>query len=588
MIYLNSVGIEAGSNTQHPFEDVIFDKGINFIIGDKSSDEEKMNGVGKSVLIEMIDYGLLSDYTGGRIQKIPTSILDNESRIIATFTYSDGKNETVIVVKRGVREKANEVHIQVGEDDDIKLGLDQARKFMEKYFIAKRTATTPSLRGLLAILLRKENALYDDVFYPTPSSKSARFIDNVKPHLYIFGVDLALVDSLKTETLRLKNAKVTIDAIEASLKESEIPLKELKSYIFDLEAQTRKLDLSVEALKPAEATTIKKEQLTEYLVELDKLTTQRASLMFELKRLNDVPKTKKLNTKSLKETYNYYSQGLGDKLNASFDEVQAFRASIEKFQNDLILNKQEEITKKVTELTRRVGNLDNLIAEIYEFTDARRKIDDLTDAVVKLKSSNEQLEKLRAFFELHEARSKELVTAKESVDETLRELSRQMENLASTVGSFEADLRQMHNYIAGNERCQFGLSVDFDKPLTKFIDMNYRIKLDGSSGINRIKTFIYDVLLMTNSYTSVNHPKILIHDNIFASSGRDDMVKSLNYLNKFQESMIDFQYIVTINRDEFGAVEDRFDFDFEDKVKISLTRDNPLFGVEYSQSIDPS
>jgi hypothetical protein len=61
------------------------------------------------------------------------------------------------------------------------------------------------------------------------------------------------------------------------------------------------------------------------------------------------------------------------------------------------------------------------------------------------------------------------------------------------------------------------------------------------------------------------------------------MVRALNYLYSLEGGSPDFQYIVTINRDEFGAVESRFKFAIEDKVKKILTRDEPLFGVEYSE-----
>ena len=103
-----------------------------------------------------------------------------------------------------------------------------------------------------------------------------------------------------------------------------------------------------------------------------------------------------------------------------------------------------------------------------------------------------------------------------------------MFEVQATVTSFEEDLKKMHESIAGNKRCQFKIVIT--ESIANFVDFEYRIKLDGSSGINRIKTFIYDSLLMVNKITQKRHPGFLIHDNIFASTGRDDMVKSLNYL----------------------------------------------------------
>ena len=101
-------------------------------------------------------------------------------------------------------------------------------------------------------------------------------------------------------------------------------------------------------------------------------------------------------------------------------------------------------------------------------------------------------------------------------------------------------------------------------------------------GIDRIKTFIYDILLMTNSSTSVRHPGFLVHDNIFAATGKDDMVKALNYVYSLEHKK-DFQYIVTINKDEFESYSNEFEFNIDEKVKKTLTRKEPLFGHVYDE-----
>jgi hypothetical protein len=138
----------------------------------------------------------------------------------------------------------------------------------------------------------------------------------------------------------------------------------------------------------------------------------------------------------------------------------------------------------------------------------------------------------------------------------------------------------MHNYIAGNKRCQFDINIS--ESLANFVEFSYRVRLDGSSGVNRIKTLIYDVLLMTNGYTAQRHPGFLIHDNVFASSGLDDRVKTLNYLHKLSKTK-KFQYILTINQDEFYSAVDEFDFDYTKAKKVELTRDKLLLGKEYSE-----
>ena len=137
-----------------------------------------------------------------------------------------------------------------------------------------------------------------------------------------------------------------------------------------------------------------------------------------------------------------------------------------------------------------------------------------------------------------------------------------------------------HEFIAENKRCQFKIKIS--ESLANFVEFDYRIKLDGSSGINRIKTFIYDCLLMVNKTTSERHLGFLIHDNIFASTGRDDMVKSLNYLDDLSKNN-KFQYILTINKDEFESQIKDFSFDYKQYIRAEFTREKPFLGFEYSE-----
>ena len=53
------------------FEPIIFDTGVNIIIGDKSDKSKKTNGVGKSMCIEFINFCLLKSKDSSRVMKIP-------------------------------------------------------------------------------------------------------------------------------------------------------------------------------------------------------------------------------------------------------------------------------------------------------------------------------------------------------------------------------------------------------------------------------------------------------------------------------------------------------------------------------------
>ena len=209
------------------------------------------------------------------------------------------------------------------------------------------------------------------------------------------------------------------------------------------------------------------------------------------------------------------------------------------------------------------------------------KMSALKYSISEYEKKHSQYEKLKEKYQILQEKEDSKKQLNQERRDNLNLFSSMLGTLSFEITKFEEDLKNIHNFIAGNKNCQFELKIkDTGK---EFIQFDYRIKLDGSSGINRIKTFIYDVLLMLNESTSKKHLGFLIHDNIFASAGKDDMVKSLNYL--YQQSLKGkkFQYILTINKDEFESVASQFDFNASDLKRATFTREKPFLQQVYKE-----
>src|SRR5690554_2269253 len=112
------------------FDPIIFDDGINLILGEKLEDEQnkrvgkKTNGVGKSMAIQFIDFCLLSDYDKSRISLIPEDVLAKDEEIMLDMIISE-KQLTII------RSKGHEKNpkILVNETEILFDNLDSAKKY---------------------------------------------------------------------------------------------------------------------------------------------------------------------------------------------------------------------------------------------------------------------------------------------------------------------------------------------------------------------------------------------------------------------------------------------------------------------------
>lgn len=113
---------------------------------------------------------------------------------------------------------------------------------------------------------------------------------------------------------------------------------------------------------------------------------------------------------------------------------------------------------------------------------------------------------------------------------------------------------------------------------------NIEIERSGSTGINNMKIFCYDLMLATLWAERSPSPRVLIHDsNIF--DGVDERQRALALQLAAQESSTHgFQYICTLNSDNIPWDEFSDGFNIENFIRVKLTDDGVagcLLGVRF-------
>ncbi|MCK9186788.1 DUF2326 domain-containing protein [Candidatus Gracilibacteria bacterium] len=585
MITLKKLSFSPNTFKDKKLESVTFESGLNFIIGDKSEsvknkkEKNKMNGVGKSLLIESINFCLFKKLEDSRVNKIPDINLDPSIYFCLDFEIETEDKIKKVQIRRN-RTENDPISIWVDDEEKSFDDLKDAKKYVEYLVFGSKLTEHPSLRSLLSILIREEDSLYKDILKPYHNSSLSSFEDLLKPHFYLFQINLELLDKIKKVSTDLKVTTKSLASLRSDFKNNGIAEKEVGSYINDLRDSVEKLNLAIDQLHPSEAMTQTKNEMINLQIQLEKLVATKASKEYLMRKIKSLPELEKINTKQVQIVYNYFKAGLGNLVEKSFEQVLDFKKQVDDFQNSLMGEKLKELIDEMQEIDKQISVIDEQIAKLYEKTEAREKIDNLKQAVQLEREKNIQLDKLSSTYEMLQSKIAEQKNLKKRKESLIEELEVVLFGIKVTVSSFEEDLKKMHEFIAGNKRCQFQINVA--ESLANFVEFEYRIKLDGSSGINRIKTFIYDCLLMINKTTSKRHLGFLIHDNIFASTGRDDMVKSLNYLSDLSKKH-KFQYILTINKDEFESQIKEFSFDYKKHIRTELTRDKPFLGFEYSE-----
>ena len=106
---IKRIRINKLSSENNIFDEIIFHDGINLILGEKYDDStsqgRKTNGVGKSMSVEFLGFGLLCEYEKSRISKIPVEILPEDEDIILEIRI--GEEDIVIRRNRYARKYRN-------------------------------------------------------------------------------------------------------------------------------------------------------------------------------------------------------------------------------------------------------------------------------------------------------------------------------------------------------------------------------------------------------------------------------------------------------------------------------------------------
>ena len=135
------------------FREITFTSGVNLILGEPSENNAKTNGVGKSVAIEFLNFGLLSKFSTSRVSKIPEDVFPDEVEVCVDLTINS-KNLTIC------RSRGSESAPKIIADGETHIfnKLDDAIQFLSALAFSNTADEHPSFRSMLGIFIRNERS----------------------------------------------------------------------------------------------------------------------------------------------------------------------------------------------------------------------------------------------------------------------------------------------------------------------------------------------------------------------------------------------------------------------------------------------
>jgi uncharacterized protein YydD (DUF2326 family) len=561
------------------FTPISFDFGVNIIMGEKSEKTNKKIGVGKSVCIEFINFCLLKRISDSRLNLIPkknAEIIDSQIKLDFDF------NNRKVIISRSIS-KPEQVSIQIDSEHIHFDKLDDASEYLGNLYFEKYPANKKrlSFRNLLQPIIRDERSEFKDLIQCFDTNRKVP--SDYSPHLFFLNLGLEKYTELKSinKEIGIKNT-VFKETKKFVTKDNEIKIQDAKAQLNELESEVGKVNKAIEQLKTNESFELIQEDLVKLEAKLADLRTKQQAIKFEIKQIDSFPKPENINENEIQIIFNQFKKGLGDLVEKSLEDLKEFKNKIDGFRNSIVNDRLTSLKSELSEINSIVRKLDEEYSEKISLLDNGEVLNDLKTSIRIFNEKNREFNNLSSLIQKYDEseRDKKKLEAEKAV--LISDLEEELYKNQETLKSFKESILSIHERIMGNREAHFEIKTTKNQSVVDFI---MRIDDDGSHSTERMKVCIYDYSLMLNDYTRKNHPRFLIHDNIFEDD--DSIEKSLNFLFEYNnKTPNEFQYIVTLNSDliESANRNGKLQFKVDDLKRASFTKENRFLGIKYNET----
>lgn len=570
------------------FHTVHFEPGANLILADRSassSDKDTTNALGKSTLIDIIDFCLASNTSPGKGLRVDalkgwafTIEMSFAGRDFAVTRTTDAPGFFEI-------EGSSEgwlIKPSLNKEGISGLDIKNWRSVLawELFGISEQDSEfryKPSARSLLSYFVRNQMSAYSTPFKHFDNQKTW---DMQVQNAFLLGLNWKKAASWQ----QLKDQKNALGALTQAIKTGAID-GELSS-LGELEAERLRLSTQLERERESLSSFRVLPQYREIEERANRLTSELHTLVNA--NIRDIRRLDRY-----RDSVRDEDAPAEDRLEALYHEagitlpgsVRRTLSDAHRFNATIIANRRDFIAGEIGALESSISERDSQMATL---------IDQRADYLNTLAGQG-ALEELTQLQQLH-------ATTRSKVDELTHRINqlRQMTTKADTIKVDTVDLKRATEFDYEERRALWsqalGLFSEFSEELYKLpgrlvIDIDetgykFDVEIAGSpsEGISKMKIFCYDLVLISFARQRGLGIDFLIHDStIFDGVDPRQRAHALE-LAAAMAAKYGFQYICALNTDMVPTSDFTADFDFDSLIRVRLTDTDPggsLLGFRY-------
>jgi len=572
--------IHSVSANQQSFHTVTFTTGLNVILAERSevsTEKDTRNGLGKSTLIEIIDFCL-----GSRATKGKGLLIEPLEQWVFTLEITLGGNR--VNVRRAVADQSRIVIDGPTKgwpeqpDNDEETGervfkADRWRSLLGWALFDLPGSTDqlsyrPSYRSLISYFVRRGPDAYTSPFRHFRQQKTW----DIQLHTaYLLGMNWEYAARWQA----LKDQEEGVKAIEKAIKTGA--MEGAIGTVGELETQRIQLEQKTAAAKQALNTFRVHPQYESVQQDADRLTKEIHNLVnlnvVDRRRLaryeESIKEEKPPAAMSLERLYEESGLVFPDAVKRTLDESRIFHHTIVSNRRDFLEIEIKRIQQTIDEREVRIRELTELRAEVMQVLQTHGALQEMT----KHQELHMALQGTLDRVEVHLREMKNLKTTKRNVKTMKAEL----------VQTAEQDHEQRRSVWSAvvrlfNEHSQ-ALYKSPGKLVIDVGDTGYKYQVDiarsGSEGIEKMKIFCFDLAVLQLQMQTRQGIDFLIHDTLMYDSV-DARQRALAFERAHEvTTTLGGQYICTINSDMVPTEDFTKGFEFQQHVRLTLSDATP-------------
>lgn len=560
-------------NSKETLKKYIFNEyGLNVILGERKEEGQETNGVGKTTMVESINFLLggscPNDFKG------KDSLISKDIFLILNVS----KNGENVFLGRLVNQP-EEGYILYSDSLTFDLSQwvlkDGYKEFMND-FILKQNDNEPAFSALREYIIRDEKKGFIDIRLPNRSP-----VYEAMYFSYLFGLpyDFELdISKIKKEQKELNKKLSLINSLKHEIGDLKLKEEKINKEIRELDEIVMNVKLTEKLKKDASDYSYSKEEYNKIqnsIFELEHIKKQYEKNIYdleekveEIKAINDLepfyeqligyfPENVKRNHEQIQYFYNFMVDSRGEYFRYKIDDI-------------------NEMIKEQTEELNRIGNALSRKSLAFINTDI---ISDFSRINEEKNEKFEELAELRVKINLYQEKTEITSQINKLKTEVLR-LTEIKQNIYANYQAKIIEIEKLFNSFVKKAYEESGI-LEFElnnktgiNNTTGRIEINCKIDDEKSHGRLYMKINMFDLTWFINRLENeeVAIP-FLIHDGSYSKPDKNAKKKLLNYVNGELNAIERGQYFITVNIDELDS-EVFNEFDKEKLIIAKLKRGN--------------